>query len=191
MDNTLIARYNSPDGKQVLSIHYDLDSPSPRDERYQDNLGAIVGKRGNPHGVGEIEADTIEEAYDIAREDGASVILPVYIYDHSGVVLRTTPFSCPWDSGQIGIIYTTPERIKKMGTPAERVEKVLAAEVDELASYMAGERYYYSLDNVKKCNLGHVHHEHVDSCGGIDDIDYIWECASIGVKDEWEEVYHC
>jgi hypothetical protein len=32
------------------------------------------------------------------------VVLPVYIYDHSGITLNTTGFSCPWDSGQVGWI---------------------------------------------------------------------------------------
>ena len=41
------------------------------------------------------------------------VYLPVYLYDHSGLVLQTTPFSCPWDSGHVGIIYTTLEECRK------------------------------------------------------------------------------
>ena len=30
--------------------------------------------------------------------------LPLYLYDHSGLTIATTPFSCPWDSGQVGWI---------------------------------------------------------------------------------------
>ncbi len=32
-------------------------------------------------------------------------ILPVYLYDHSGITINTVPYSCRWDSGQIGWIY--------------------------------------------------------------------------------------
>lgn len=33
------------------------------------------------------------------------VILPLYLYDHSGISMSTGAFSCPWDSGQVGFIY--------------------------------------------------------------------------------------
>lgn len=42
-----------------------------------------------------------------------SIGLPVWLYDHSGcsyVAGESNPFSCPWDSGQVGWIFTTPER---------------------------------------------------------------------------------
>lgn len=42
---------------------------------------------------------------------GNLVILPLYLYDHSGITMRTFPFYCPWDSGQVGWIYTTLEKL--------------------------------------------------------------------------------
>jgi hypothetical protein len=39
-------------------------------------------------------------------------ILPVYLYDHSGLTINTTGFTCPWDSGQIGWIYASHEQVK-------------------------------------------------------------------------------
>ncbi|MFA5375934.1 MAG: hypothetical protein WC455_09345 [Dehalococcoidia bacterium] len=41
------------------------------------------------------------------------VILPLYLYDHSGITMSTGRFSCPWDSGQVGFIYCTKETIRK------------------------------------------------------------------------------
>jgi hypothetical protein len=35
------------------------------------------------------------------------VILPLYLYDHSGITMSTGRFSCPWDSGQVGFIYVS------------------------------------------------------------------------------------
>jgi hypothetical protein len=45
-------------------------------------------------------------AADVASELAAlhNVILPLYLYDHSGITMSCGPFSCPWDSGQVGII---------------------------------------------------------------------------------------
>ena len=37
--------------------------------------------------------------------------LPLYLYDHSGITMRTTPFSCPWDSGQVGVIILEHEKV--------------------------------------------------------------------------------
>jgi len=42
-----------------------------------------------------------------------AVILPVYMYDHSGITINTDGFSCPWDSGQVGVIFCTRERFLK------------------------------------------------------------------------------
>ncbi len=36
----------------------------------------------------------------------------VYLYDHSGISLSTTPFSCAWDSGCIGIVYAKRSDIR-------------------------------------------------------------------------------
>lgn len=41
------------------------------------------------------------------------VMLPLYLYDHSGITMSTGRFSCPWDSGQVGWIYVTKETIRK------------------------------------------------------------------------------
>ena len=41
------------------------------------------------------------------------VYLPLYVYDHGGVTMNTTGFSCAWDSGQVGWIYATKEAFRK------------------------------------------------------------------------------
>lgn len=38
------------------------------------------------------------------------VLLPIYVYQHSGTSMSTTPFSCEWDSGQAGFIYASKQR---------------------------------------------------------------------------------
>lgn len=35
------------------------------------------------------------------------VVLDLYLYDHSGITMSTSPFSCPWDSGQVGFIHVS------------------------------------------------------------------------------------
>lgn len=44
------------------------------------------------------------------------IVLPLYLYDHSGITMNTTGFSCPWDSGQVGWIYASKEdALKEFG----------------------------------------------------------------------------
>lgn len=73
------------------------------------------------------------------------VVLRVYGYDHSGLAISVEPFSCPWDSGPLGIIYAPHSRIRecygrKRITAAllEKARSSLAAEVEEYNKYITG-----------------------------------------------------
>ena len=54
-----------------------------------------------------------KELLQLLEQSGKFVILPLYLYDHSGITMNTTGFSCPWDSGQVGWIYVDADGIKK------------------------------------------------------------------------------
>lgn len=41
------------------------------------------------------------------------IILPLFLYDHSGITMNTSGFNCPWDSGQVGIIYISKKKAKE------------------------------------------------------------------------------
>ena len=78
------------------------------------------------------------------------VVLPVYMYDHSGITINTTGFSCGWDSGQIGWIWATKEEIcKEYGCKIltkkirEKVEEVLRNEIKILDCWIRDEIYGY------------------------------------------------
>ena len=67
--------------------------------------------------------------------------LPVYMYDHSGIAIKTTPFGCRWDSGQIGYIYCDQEKLNKMGTPSSQAERVLKQEINVYDQFVRGNVY--------------------------------------------------
>jgi len=80
------------------------------------------------------------------------VILPLYLYDHSGITMSVAPFSCGWDSGQVGWIYVSradllKEYSAKRITKAirERAEKVLRQEVATYDDYLTGNVWGYDL----------------------------------------------
>ena len=96
-----------------LRLEQDTDAESPRD---WENAGKMVcfHKRYLLPNEGDYNRDHFESWGELEAQliaDGAKVILPMYMYDHSGLSVRTTPFQCPWDSGQIGFIYLDQKSI--------------------------------------------------------------------------------
>lgn len=76
------------------------------------------------------------------------VMLPLYLYDHSGLSMSVGSFSCPWDSGQVGYIYMTRETILdnwggKILTKAIKQKAIdsMTATVTEYDSYLTGDVY--------------------------------------------------
>jgi hypothetical protein len=93
------------------------------------------------------------------------IILPVYMYEHSGVMLKTSAFSCPWDSGQVGFIYVSLASVRKeyswkVVTKARRQqsETYLSGEVEVYSDYLSGNVYGYVIED----SDGNA----VDSCWG-------------------------
>ena len=88
-----------------------------------------------------------------ARLDKYYFILPLYLYDHSGITMSTGGFSCSWDSGQVGFIYVSKERAREeygfKRLTKERVQKVyeyLDNEVKTYAAYLEGDVYGYVIE---------------------------------------------
>lgn len=85
------------------------------------------------------------------------VVLPLYLYDHSGITMRTSAFSCPWDSGMVGVIFASPATIRKeygLGPKQripkkvkEHVSKVLQGEVETYDQYLRGDVWGYSIED--------------------------------------------
>ena len=107
-------------------------------------------------------------AIDILTHHGWT-ILPLYLYDHGGITLRTNPSAFRaqdpgrWDWGLVGWIYAGPAEIERMGTPPERVGAVLRVEVEEYDLYLRGEVYTAIIDTPDRAG--------VESCGGLAGMD--------------------
>jgi len=147
----------------TLEIKQDELAESPRQ---WDNLGKMVCFHGQ-YDLGDKHTLSIEQAkalYEKTVKQG--VALPLYLYDHSGITMSTSPFSCPWDSGQVGFIYADKEMILKM-FGKERMGKgmkqtaldSLQKEVEIYDQYLTGDVYFYTI----KDEAGEV----IDSCGGF------------------------
>jgi len=108
-----------------------------------------------------------DRIHDAANEK--AIILPLYLYDHSGITMRCTQFNCSWDSGQVGYIYITLAELREYYSVKRvsqklynRAIKGLEAEVAEYDQYLTGDVYHYNI--VKNVNDEKVV---IDSCGGF------------------------
>jgi hypothetical protein len=159
--------YKLSNGK-TLEILVDNHPENPRN---WDNMGTMVcfHRRydlGDEHnydhndysGWGEMEGAII-------KNEKTAVILPLYLYDHSGITISTSPFSCQWDSGQIGFIFISKEKLKKeygvkrvTNDLIKKAEKCLLGEVETYDQYLTGEVYGYRVIDEEG--------NEVDSCWG-------------------------
>jgi len=99
-----------------------------------------------------------EELLEIINEQ--IYMLPIYMYDHSGITIRTFPFSCKYDSGQVGWIYLTKEQAKiELGIiTKEKAFEYLKEKVKYYNSYLTGEVFGYICTDQGK---------ETDSCWGF------------------------
>lgn len=175
-----------------IEMFQDVGNPDPREDR--DNLGRMVcfHKRYSIGDKHDLTSDMFKgwEGFKnhLIKKEKAVIILPVYMLDHSGISLKTEPFNDPWDSGQIGYIYTTRDDIlawygnKKVLTKTlrERATEILKCEVKALDQYLNGDVWGF-------CITGPTG-ESLDSCSGFYGEEYCKEEAQNLVDYHWGEI---
>ena len=165
-----------------IRIEQDLDPESPRQ---WDNLGEIIAfhrryNLGDKHDIDSGNFDGWDEMEDYLRRHYA-VVLPLYLYDHSALTISTRPFSCPWDSGQVGFIVSSRDKIlaeyggKRLTKKTlELVEQVLEGEIRTYDQYLTGDVWGYVIED-EEGNL-------VDSCWGFFGREYAESEAEAAAK---------
>ena len=146
-----------------------IDSP-----RNWDNLGKMVCfhsrySLGDKHNIRHEDFNGWNEMEEyIKKELDAVVILPLFLYDHSGLSMKTFSHGqhASWDGGYVGFIYATKTDIlknwdKKKLTKSllENATKYLEGEVESYNQYLQGDVYLFHIEDEN----GEV----VDSCGGF------------------------
>jgi hypothetical protein len=176
-DNQIVAYRGFP-----IAIQYDDAPESPRE---WDTLGTMVCAHRR-YTLGDVQVESgdigfmeyLNKEYFIVADRAHStstdsddavirnwiqkqlILLPLFLYDHSGITMNTSGFSCPWDSGQVGWIYVTRERVRNaygVARISQQLEGVvqdrLRAEVAVYNDYLTGDVYGFdipaidSLDN--------------------------------------------
>lgn len=135
-----------------IEISYDECGWDPREN---DNICVfhIAHRRYNFGDENYNDRESIEAAKKEAISNG-DITLPLYMYDHSGITISLSPFSCPWDSGQVGFVQIPRKKMieefgKKIFTPKlkKRALEIAKGEVSELDSCLRGEVYGYKIDD--------------------------------------------
>ena len=154
----------------TIKIFLDDMAESPRE---WDNLGTMVCFHGRYNLGDKHDFDSPYDLEQFLKHSGA-IHLPLYLYDHSGITMNTTGFHCPWDSGQVGVIYITKNTIRKEMSrkkgkkyiPIKHVSKhdkaralaLLRSEVKTYDDYITGNVTGFVIEKDD---------EHVDSCWGF------------------------
>jgi enamine deaminase RidA (YjgF/YER057c/UK114 family) len=120
-----------------------------------------------------IEDEKTFRAWFESQHGEIGLIAPLYLYDHSGITIKTTPFGDRWDSGQVGWIAMSKDSIRKeMGVKKltkavlENAKAMFYGQVELYDDYLTGNVYGYELERDG---------EFIDSCYGFygyDDIDH-------------------
>jgi len=116
----------------------------------------------NPDVTGEYPLNALNDLL-----DKHFIILPLYLYDHSGITMNTSGFYCPWDSGQVGYIYVSKEDVRKewgwkylTEKRIEKIRQILRTEVEIYDHYLTGMVFGYQVE----CNMCG---NELDSCWGF------------------------
>jgi len=162
-------------GKYKIEVVQDEHAYNPRED---DNLGTMIciHRRydlGDKHDYDSGDYNSWEEMKNaIIKNENVGVILPLYLYDHSGITMNTTGFHCPWDSGQVGFIFISKEKMRKeygykriTKELKDRVREYLIDEVKTYDQYLTGDVYGYRITDTET-------DEEIDSCWGYYGDDY-------------------
>lgn len=131
----------------------------PENPRDNDNLGTMVCFHNrydlgdSDHNLSSDDFNDWKELSDyLIKEKNAVVILPLYLYDHSGLSISIGSFDCKWDSGQIGFIYISREyALQEYGgkivtkTIKEKIIDYFKGEVETYDHYLSGNVYGYRI----------------------------------------------
>lgn len=138
----------------TIEIHEDhFGGESPRE---WDNAGTMAIYHRHYNFGDKLEFSNTDDL-DEYLASGLVYALPIYMYEHGAVTISTSPFSCAWDSGQVGYIYMTKEKAKAEGLSDPLA--ILENEVSLMDSYLRGEVFFYRICDADGQEL--------DSCGGF------------------------
>jgi len=158
-----------------IKIVHDEFPESPRE---WDNLGKMVCLHrhynlGDTHSFKESDFSSWNELKELLeKEEDAKVILPLYLFDHSGLSISCSSRqfrmadSAGWDWGQVGFIYATRKSIletfncKRLSKRLlDEAKEILIGEVKVYDQYLTGDVWGFIIEDDNG--------EEIESCWGF------------------------
>lgn len=161
----------------TIKVSTDSDPQNPRE---WDNVGKMICFHnrytlGDKHDYNKDSFDSCDELKEQLIADGAYIILPLYLYDHSGITMKTSSFTYRWDSGQVGFIYCTKEDVQREWDGDDMKAKAyIEGEVATYDGYLTGSIYCYEIIDADGNDTG-------ESCGGY--FGYPWTYLIIDAQN--------
>jgi len=164
---------------------------APQNPREFDTLGTMATWHSR-YTIGDTQPDVSPSEF-LNNLPADTIVLPLYLLDHSGLTLSTEPFNCPFDSGKVGFIYATPDDWMEHGVKPSEVAERLRTEVQTYQYYLEGAVYGFQMFQMIRCETCGVASQKVlDSCYGFygygPDDNGIFEAAGITDISTWEIV---
>jgi hypothetical protein len=154
--------------KNGYEIKYLTPDTMPDNPRNWGNLGKMICFHRR-YDLGDKHEYSIEDIKELVKRQDV-IALPLYLYDHSGISMKTYPFGIHknWDCGQIGYIFVDYDTIKKEygkvnKKTKEQARKVLLAEVETFDMYIKGDTY----NIVREDFNNKKEHKNYDIVGGF------------------------
>lgn len=159
----------------TVEVYRDQHPPDPMATEFVVNVACSHGR----YDLGNDDLDTdahgswSEIEQDIRERHEVVSMTPLYLYDHSGITISTTPFRGRWDSGQVGFAYVTES---DTNNPDANWDDIIEDTIQRYDNYLRGNIYRYVVIEDG---------EEVDSCAGFFDVGRDAECDRM-----WEHIGH-
>lgn len=197
-ENNVVEVWNR-DKTLRLEVYRDQMAEDPRS---WSNMGVMFCSHRN-YTLGDKsfrDKDGLDSALDEIKDD-KWFSLPLYLYDHSGLIMRTRGFSeidsAGWDWGMVGYIVALKSVARReylKGDPngvltddiKEKMKKALECEVKTYNSWLSGDVFGFTLFRIYKCEkCGIARDEVIDGCAG-----FYFPIETSGMKDHLGKRYH-
>jgi len=185
------------EGYKLKYLVHDENAEDPRELSIYYHLGRMIcfHKRynlGDKHNYRTDEFEGWEELRALIEEAEGRILitLPLYLYDHNGITIRTTSSqfrmqdSAGWDWGTVGAIVALEEDVMKSFNVQEITDeikektiRILQGEVEEYDHYLTGEVYGIVEEKYDE-NFEQIDH---DSCWGFIGHKYAEEALKAGL----------
>lgn len=138
----------------TIHVYRDEVAENPRNSWDHDSLFFNNSRRRTfENGERSITEAVDEELENVSEKfDACYIWVPVYLYEHGGMSVSTTPFGDRWDSGLFGLLAVDKDKVRKQRhwkfLTEKRIDEIkdsLRSEVKEYNQWLTGEVYGYEI----------------------------------------------